>query len=514
MSVFWRHVAAWFPALLLLPTLALCGTPETWIPVRWTGGPLELERRVKAGGPSLDGTAHAVIANWYEPTTLDLLRDTPLNCLLVTWSAGATDEIEQRQWQVVKAYAGQAHRRGIAVLGMVYPGADPSKFAPAAAEAHLDGLVLEGEFPPGFAERVTRTAASGVVIVIARDPGTIRDSSAAVLAAEGVSPSARNLADMGIRAAPSSEPWIQSNIWLVRSTRFSGPWRPVWISYEPGHASPVEYARFVADAAVAGGRWIVTLEDTLRAGMSRRDPGALAAWRRIADSIAFAEAHAEWRGFVPYGKLGIILDTAAAGEMTDEYLKLVARRQVPYRLIARSQLTAPLLATLRAVLATELASPTAAERKLLTTFAENGGIVVGGPGWGEIPAGEPNVERPLGKGRLAIYRDPDPELIAREMRELLSLKDAGLIAFNVPSVLTYASRDTAGTRLLVQLLNYSDSPATDITLRAAGVFKTARLFMPGSEPVSLANSSERGETDIAIPKLPFWGGVLLEGEVP
>ena len=492
MIVVSRHVTAWFPALFLLPAL-LWGAPDAWIPARWSGGPLELERLAKARTPPADEAVRDTIANWYDPATLDLLRDSPLNCLLVTWSAGAADAVERRQQALVKAYATEAHRRGIAMLGLVYPGADPEKFMPAAADARLDGIVLEGKFPSGSAARIA---------------GTV------VIPLEGDSPSARNLADMGIRAAPSSEPWIESNIWRVRAARFFEPGRPAWISYRIDRPKEADYARSIADAAVAGGRWIVDLDETLRVKLRRGEPGALAVWRRIADCLRFAEDHAAWRGFVPFGKLGIIVEPGAGSEMADEYLKLVARRQVPYRLMMRAQLTEAALAGFRAVLATELAPPTTTERKLLTRFAESGGLVVGGPDWGEIPAGEPYVERPLGKGRMALYRSPDPESIAREMRELLSLKDAGLIAFNVPTVLTCASREPGGSHLLVQLLNYSDTQATDITIRVNGVFKTARLFTPGAEPADLATNAARGATDITIPKLGFWGGVLLEGEIP
>src|SRR5947208_3650385 len=109
---------------------------------------------------------------------------------------------------------------------------------------------------------------------------------------------------------------------------------------------------------------------------------------------------------------------------------------------------------------------------------------------------------------LVWYRDPDPESIAREMRELLSHRDAGMVAFNVPSVITYAS--TNGKRVLVQLLNYSNVPATAITIRVAGNFKTARLIMPDAEPAPLEMSSDDGQTDITIPRLSLWGGVLLD----
>jgi hypothetical protein len=194
--------------------------------------------------------------------------------------------------------------------------------------------------------------------------------------------------------------------------------------------------------------------------------------------------------------------------MADEYLKLVARRQVPYRLIVRSELSAASLAGFRATLATELDPPSDAERKVLKAFAENGGLVVAGPSWGNPPKDEPFAEVPVGKGRATVYKDPDPESVARDMRDLLSHKEAGFAAFNVPSVITYAS--SGGKRLLVQLLNYANSPATAITLRVSGNFKTARLFTPDAGPLNLSMNAADGQIDVTIPKLSLWGGVLLE----
>jgi hypothetical protein len=332
-----------------------------------------------------------------------------------------------------------------------------------------------------------------------------------VLAVEALSAGARNLADMGIRAAPSTEPWIQSNIWLVRSFRLSAERRSVWIAYQPDHGSTAaDYARSVADAAVAGGRWIVGLDDTLRSKLRRNEGAAVDAWRHVGACIRFAEQNSEWRSFEPYGNLGLILDTASTDpDMEDEYLKLVARRQVPYRVIVRSQLGSASLAGLRAVLATVLVPPTPPERKVLREFAERGGVVVVGPSWGDAPKDRPFAEIAVGKGRVIVYRDPDPETVARDMKEL-SVEEAGMMVFNVPSVLTYASRTGDGKRLLVQLLNYSDFPATAITIRVNGSFKTARLFVPDAAPSNLEISAADGKTDVAIPKLSLWGGVLLE----
>jgi len=507
--------------LTVAPALrgALAGTPESWVPVRWQGGPLEVARRTKDKTLPADPSARDAIAQWYDPATLGLLEGTPLNCLLVTWSAGEDAGTEKQQQDLVKAYTRLAHERGVAVLGLVYPGADPSKFVGPAVEAGLDGLVLEGEFSGGaaFVEQVEKALGAAnskaLVLPIAREAASARTSKRPIVAVSGIRPSARNLADMGIRSGPSAEPWIDSNIWLVRSFRFGAAWRPVWISQEPKAASLNDYIRCVAEAAVAGGRWMVALDDKFRAMLLRKDADSLATWRGVASYLKFAEDHAAWRGFAPYGNLGIILDTASAyPDISNEYLNLVARRQVPYRLVPRSEFSAASLEGFQAVLAADLAPPTDAERRLLRAFAEKGGLVVAGPWWGDPPKDKPYAEVPFGKGRVAVYKDdpPDPESVARDMQDLLSPDEMGVSAFNVPSVLTYASSSDSGKRMLVQLLNYSRFPAEAVTIRVNGSFKTARLFTPEAAPSELAVKRVGSRTEIAIRELAVWGGVLLE----
>ncbi len=496
-------------------------SPKDWIPARWDGGPLEAARRSRDKNVATNASTLEAIAEWYSPATLALLEGMPINCLLVTFSAGAEPALEGKQHQLVKEYARLAQSRGLAVLGIVYPGADPEAVVSAATEAKLDGLVLEGEFPAGtvYAEKLetglSAGSPAGVVIPIAREAVTVRTRKAPLLAVEGVRPGARDLADMGIRAGPSEEPWIDSNIWLVRSFRLGADWRPIWINQKPDADSQREYVRCVADSAVAGGRWIVALDDELRVGLLRKNPNASTLWRNVGTYLKFAEDHAEWRGFQPYGNLAIILDTAGdTPDFSNEYLNLVARRQVPYRLIERSRLSSASLAGYRAVLGLDLATVSDTERKTLRDFALDGGLVVAGPSWGDAPDQNNYAEIPLGKGRVVVYKEhpPDPEMVAKDMLDLLEPEVIGLKTFNVPSVLTYVSTDGPGRRALIQLLNYATSPFNSkITLRLNGNFKTARLFTPEDAPLALeARAMPNGRTEISIPKLAVWGALLLE----
>lgn len=498
---------------LVTSTLRLWAAPppEQWIPIRWTGGPLELAWRTHTKTLPPDASVRDALARWYAPSTLSLLDDSPANCLLVTWSAPGDPTVEAEQQQLVKLYAEAAHKRGLAVLGLVYAPGDASKITADAAGAALDGLVLEGEFAPEFPAALSKAAGSMLVIELANDAGPWRWKSVPIIAVAGPAPSGHNLSEMGIRGAPSSQPWIESNIWLVRSLHQGSPSRPVWISSSIENASAIDYARAVADAAAAGGHWIVSLDDSLRAKLRSGDASALEKWHRLSSYLRFAESHADWRALAPYGHVGIVVDPASAsGDQAEEYLKLATRRQVPHRLLSRSDLSTPALATYRAIVATELAAPSSTERKLLQDFAENGGLVFVGPSWGGAPKTEPFAEISAGKGSVTVYKDPDPETVARDLKEVLSDADLGVVPFNVPSVITFASGGGPGQPVVVQLLNYFDQPVEAITLRVAGKFRSARLETPEAMAVDLPLRNEEGRTEVTIPKLLLWGAVSMQ----
>lgn len=484
--------------------------PEAWVPIRWTGGPLEVAWRTQAKTLTADANIRDALARWYEPSTLALLDDSSANCLLVTWSAPADAAIQTEQQRLVKRYAEAAHKRSLVVLGIVYAAGDASAIAADASRAALDGLVLEGQFTQEFSAALRKAAGSMLVIEIAKDAAPSRWNPAPVVAVEGVAPSAHNLSEMGIRGAPSSEPWIESNIWLVHSLSVTAPKRSLWISSQLEHASAVDYARAVADAAAAGGRWIVSLDDPLRAMLRTGDPSALETWRRVSSYLKFGESRSQAHAVAPYANVGIVLDPAAANQdVANEYLKLATRRQVPYRVMARSEMNAAAVANFGALVATAVDPPSVTERKLLQDFAENGGLVIAGPGWGGAPKAERFSEVQRGKGRIALYRDPDPETVARDLKELLSDDELGVVPFNVPSVITFA-RGGGPEPLVVELVNYFDHPVEAITLRVAGKFRSARMETPDAPALDLPLREAEGRTEVTIPKLLLWSAVSIQ----
>jgi hypothetical protein len=486
-----RRLIPLLPSLIVWNCLAL--DVEKLVPVRWPGGPLEAARRTaKKSDPGF-------LKNLYQPASLDLLRNTPINCLLVTWSGAGDPEMVREQQQIASAYAQEARKRGITVLGLLYAGADPVQAVESAAGA-LDGLALEPDF--GDFARLSQ-AAEGK-----------SDFLLIPLQAGGGAPGIRVLSESGSAVAtPTSEPWIDSNLWLVRSLRAKGQ-TPVWLGFTLENPSADNYARAIADSAAAGGRWVVAADDALLAGLLKQQPDALAKWRTIAEALRFFEQHAVWRQFTPAGPLGIVRDPSTRyPDVADENLHLIARRRIPYRLIDRRALDAKALDGLKALLVTEISNPAESERSLWKKFAEGGGLLVAGPAWGTaVPKDKDCLEQELGKGTVVVYREetPDPEALSKNLLHLLGKGNLGLRLFNAPTVLPYLSASEDGKQLLVQMINYASGPSEAITVRVSGSYRTARLYgLAGAAADLPVEKSEQG-IELAIGPIHTYAALLLE----
>ena len=472
--------------LLVVNCLALAYAldADKLVPVRWPGGPLLVAgAKAKAAMPSLD-----------------LLRDTPINCLLVTWSGPGDAALVKEQQQLAGTYAKEAHDRGFAVLGLVYAGSDPVQAVAAAVDAHLDGLALERDFADlSRLSQATEHAAELPVIPLQAGGGT---------------PGIRVLSDSGAAVAtPTSEPWIDSNLWLVRALRAKGQ-APVWLGFALENPSLDNYVRAISDSAAAGGQWVVAPDDGLLSGLADKRPDALAKWRSITEALGFFDQHRVWRQFAATSPVGIVRDPATRyPDIADENLNLIARRRIPYRTMERAALCAPALEGLKALLAIEISNPTESERSLLKTFAELGGLLVTGPSWGTaVPKEQDFLTQQLGKGQVIVYRDesPDPESLSKNLLHLLGKGNLGIRLFNAPTVLPYLSASDDGKQLLVQMINYASGPSEAITVRVRGSYRTARLL--GLNGAATALPIERSEQDIelTIEHIQTYAALVLE----
>src|SRR5436190_16894205 len=97
--------------------------PADWVPARWS---------------------------WNDPQSLDLLRGSPVNCLLLR--------------DAPAGFVAEARARGIVTLAILAPGGDTAEAARKALAAKVDGIVLDGDFS-GAAVAAARQAAGEAPVV-------------------------------------------------------------------------------------------------------------------------------------------------------------------------------------------------------------------------------------------------------------------------------------------------------------------------------------------------------------
>ncbi len=410
--------------------------------------------------------AQCVPARWNKPAILDLLKDSPINCLVVDSSAAQAE----------------ARRRGLAIVRLV-------RGTLASPSLDLVPLFSRDRVPP---------SANLPVVALA----------------DSLWPRLRPMSDTGASAGPTGDPWIDSNLWRVRSLRASHKERQIWLTHAAAASSPQDYLRAVADAAMAGGRWVVALDDDLQRRLLEKQPEALATWRRINEYLKFFEEHAAWRLWQPRARLGIVQDwDPSRVALSGENQNPLSRRHMPYRVIDRSDLSTKTLGGLDAVVAVDLSPPTAAERRLLENFAEAGGLVVVAPSWKMVGAtAKPYTIEPRGKGRVAIYSKTvaDPFGLSLDVLNLMGKASLGLRLFNVSSIVSSFTEDETGRRALLQVVNYADWPLERVTARVSGDFRSARLYAPEGAPVEIPLERRGADVELTIPRVSIYAAVLLE----
>ncbi len=469
---------------------------ENAVPMRWPSGPLEVARREKSG--EFGARARQAVERWYAPSALEILKDTPVDTIVIPWAAGVAADAEQ--WRSVTPLVQAARRKRLAVVGWVEGTADHRQ---ALAAAHSAGLVA-------VAMRGFQGSAELPVIAWSEREDVPWDSAAPAVAVTGnvwpgVNPSQGG---GGADAGPTALPWLDSNGWWIQMAR-ARLRAPLWVVFDPPGKGTIfsaqRYANAVTDAEISGARWLISLDDDLRASLAEGAAQALDDWKKIAAASLFFREHAAWRSYRSLGLVGVVSDFHGADfEMSGEILNLSARRDLLFRVIWKSQASAQPLTGLKAVVYADAAAPDASLRQKLTEFVEQGGLLVAGPEWGaggkpEQPGFPTQFDvRSLGKGRLAVAREAlsDPYQVAVDTQFLLSHRYDLVKIYNAPSSgCTRLTGSADGARALLQCVSYSEGGRGGgyglRTIWLRDRFANARLLGIGSDPVPVhADASE------------------------
>ena len=487
-------------------------------PMRWPCGPLEvaLRRRLTR---SLPDDVKANLVKWAAPESLELLRGTPMNCLIVPWAAGvAEDEEQQRQLQPLLA---RAKTLGLQVVGRVHPPADLKNAATLGRAAGLSALAL-----PSFPE----TALPLPVIEWAdRDKIDWNASSTAAALSDSVWPGIRgNAGGNGtvVVAGPTGIPWLDSNAWLIQWARQRCESKSLWLAFEPAQTESVldaeSYLLALADTESCGARWIVSLDDNFRLALDGQQTAALERWKQITAALAFFRSRSAWNELRPKAALGIpAMDGGVQALMHGEILNLLGRRQVPFRILGKGPWKAEEAHDLDAILCADTDLPNATERAFLLKFAEHGGLLIVPNTW-EKPDGavvshdledDYSLYR-VGNGRLALARETwqDPYRVAEEVHLLMSRRNDLFRLGNGASMSVYCTGSSDGRMSLIHLVNFDRRASrVAVSLWVKQPFRAARLWKLGaSEPMALSAKPEQGGQEFALPPFATYAAVELE----
>ena len=489
---------------------------EDAVPIRWPSGPLEIARREK--GEGFGARARQALERWHEPAALEMLTNTPVDCVVMSWAAGLP--ADAGQWRTAGPLVEAARRRNLAVIGWVEGAADHSAALAAAKKAGLAAV----------AWRNFKGSADLPVVAWSERTDVPWDSAAPAVAIGGnVWPGVNAAAGGGdASAGPTGVPWLDSNGWYIQMAR-ARLRAPLWVAFDPpGKGAAVAargYVNAICDSEAAGARWLISLDDDLRAGMAEGAAPALESWRQIAAAARFFQEHGEWKSYRSLGLVGVISDfTGEDFELSGEILNLMARRDLFFRVIWKSQAAGQAFAGLKALVYADAAPPPPALRRQIMEFVEKGGLAVTGPGWGA--QGKPAPPdfttqfdvRAVGKGRLAVARDAltDPYQVAVETQFLLSHRYDLVKIYNSPS--SGSTRFTAsadGRKALLECLSYADAGRGGLrTIWVHRRFAKTRLWTIGEQPVPIepAPSEEYTGVEYHLPANAPRSYVALEFE--
>jgi hypothetical protein len=447
---------------------------------------------------------------------LSLLRDTPVNCLVLPWATGQPGDRSLRESLLPLLKEGR--RLGLHFVGRAEGDAGLSEAAASAqaagVSALLSGITVKKPLPVPVFELAEHSQAGS------------NGSSPAVIS-DAFWPAIRSgLGAQGAtaEAGPTGLPWLDSNSWLIQLARSRLRQDGIWLAFPPPEspvALPAEsYLLALADTESYGARWVISLDRHFQAGLADRDASAMERWQSLTNALNFFRSRAHWSTLQTKATLGVVLGPAGApGVLDGEVLNLLQRRLLPFRVIGPGQNETSRLEGIQALLSIHPERPEAERRQWLMDFAEQGGLLIVPSSWGKLPL--PSLPDGLesyatyrhGSGRVAVALEEwqDPYVLAQDTHLLLSRRND---LFRLGNGLAMNVRYTAsadGRNAVIHLVNFERRASRRaVSLWVKQPFRTARIWrLDSPEPVPLRVLPEGTGRELALPGFATYAAVEL-----
>jgi hypothetical protein len=475
---------------------------------------LDIARREKTKGFSAE-TAE-VLRKWQDPASLAVVQGTPVNCLVVSWASGLPADAGQQQ--ALKPLIEQGKQAGLAFVGLIEGDANKAAAVASAQAAGLSAVAMEGDAPAG----------AGLPVIPRNRAAQMRSTANSPLMgiSDGVFPGLPQAATP--QGGPTNLPWVDSNGSVLQIARALAPGKTAWIDFDPPQDPKLTltaetYLLAVADPASYGAKWVISLDDQLRADLTAKKQPALDTWKKIADMAAFFERYKPARTYEPDGLLAVVSNFAGPDwDAAQEAVNLLPRLRQPFRAIARPLAAKASFAGLQAIYYVDKEAPSAELRKKLVAFATGGGILFVPSKWPN-PEGSPAPAEPyllfsmraVGKGRLAVCKEDSPDVYdtVADIQVIMSHRNDLLRLYNAPSANFLYTTSAQGKQGVIHILNYSRRPASDGPLfYVKDPHKSARLVSPEiASPMDLKwVPQEAGGAELSLPKISVYGAIEME----
>ena len=376
----------------------------------------------------------------------------------------------------------------------------------------IEGLIIAGG--PPSAAFAQAAAAAGIAV----------DSEAALSGAvtRGLWPGIRRPGrqinwENEVEASASTEPWIDSNLYLVPlertlAGRRADPGIPV-VAYraspEAGLAAdrsvPFETLELaLIEARLQGGNYVLSVDPRYRAALLARNPQALAAWASLGRTAAWLRAHAGLFGLEAQPTLTALVEP---GQRSAEIANLLYRRSASPRLALAA---APPPPDRKSGIELLVAASLQTVPEVVWGHAEAGATVVIDdpalvkPAWRRLKQ-EPDREFfALGSGRVVVYRRraADPSEFALDMIDLIGHLRRTARVWNAPSAVVFSTTGPAPGEALLHVVNYGAPRKEEVQARINGRFTQATLLCPEAPaPISLKTGQRGLATEVFLPNL-------------
>ena len=489
------------------------------IPMRWTAGPLDIARQQKEKGFTPEMAE--VLRQWLDPALLALVQGTPVNCLVVSWASGLPEDAAQPQ--ALKPLLDAGRKAGLDIVGLVEGAADKTAALAAARAAGLSAVAME-TVPPGNA---------GIpVIAWAKSGAALWGATSPILGvADGVWPGVPQ--EKAPTGGPTNLPWVDSNGALLAMAQALAPNQAAWIVVDPPkQAKPTveNYLLTVADTEAHGGRWVISLDDQMRAGLAAKSTPTVEAWKKVTDALAFFEQNKAARNYERMGRLAIMSNFAEPDRfLGQDSLSMLPRLREPFRVIARAQALAASLKDLQGIFYVDQEPPEPKLRQKLIAFVNGGGTLFVRANWPK-PEGTPiqlsSAEtyllfnlRKVGKGRLAVAKEAeiDSYFVCVDIQNILSHRGDPARLYNGSSMNYFYQASPQGRQGVIHVLNYSRRSGGDNALLYLKTpYRSARFVSPEiASPVALqwvpqSSPYETGGAELTLPRIAVYGAVQME----